>query len=581
MNMVTVTIDNKEISVPKGTTVLEAAKQIGVHIPTLCYLKDINEFGACRMCLVEVEGVNRLLTSCILEATDGMKIKTNNKRIRQARKDNLELILSNHDRQCLTCSRNTNCELQSLCDDLGIRDIEFEGENTKYEIDYSSPSIVRDNNKCILCGRCVAVCDKVQHVGILGFKDRGFKTHIGQPFDKKLSESPCIGCGQCINVCPVGALHEKEEIDNVWEAIADDTKHVVVQTAPAVRAALGEEFGLEMGTPCTGKMVAALKRLGFDKVFDTDFAADLTIMEEGTELLGRLKNNGVLPMITSCSPGWINYCEHFYPDFIPNLSTCKSPHQMMGAVLKSYYAEKQNIDPKEIYVVSVMPCTAKKGEAIRPELSHNGLQDVDSVITTRELAKMIKAARVDFMALEDEEFDPVLGESTGAAVIFGATGGVMEAALRTVAEVVTGETLEKLEFEAIRGLEGIKEASVTLGDLTVNVAVAHSTGQAAKLLDMVRSGEKSYHFIEVMGCPGGCVTGGGQPIVSPEVRNDVDVKTARAKALYTEDSNKAIRKSHENPMIKKIYEEYFEEPNSHRSHELLHTHYEEKEKYPL
>lgn len=581
MNMVSITIDNQVVSVPQGTTILEAAKQIGVYIPTLCYLKDVNEFGACRMCLVEVEGVNRLLTSCIVEATEGMKIRTNTKAIRQARKDNLELILSNHDRKCLTCTRNQNCELQTLCDDLGIRDIAFEGENTVHPVDYSSPSIVRDNNKCILCGRCVAVCDKVQHVGVLGFKERGFKTYVGQPFDKALSDSPCIGCGQCINVCPVGALHEKEEIDVVWEALSDSTKHVVVQTAPAVRAALGEEFGLEMGTPCTGKMVAALRRMGFDRVFDTDFAADLTIMEEGTELLGRIKNGGVLPMITSCSPGWINYCEHFYPEFIPNLSSCKSPHEMMGAVLKTYYAEKQNIDPRSIFVVSVMPCTAKKFEAKREELGHDGMQDVDAVITTRELAKMIKEARIDFTKLPDEDFDPVLGESTGAAVIFGATGGVMEAALRTVYEVVTGETLQNVEFEAVRGLEGIKEASVKLGDLDVNVAVAHSTGQAAKLLDMIKAGEKNYHFIEVMGCPGGCVTGGGQPIVNPEVRQDVDVKTTRAKALYTEDNNKTIRKSHENPMIKKIYEEYFEAPNSHKAHEFLHTHYAKKEKYPL
>lgn len=581
MNMVSITIDGQQIRVPEKTTVLEAAKQIGVYIPTLCYLKDVNEFGACRMCLVEVEGVNRLLTSCILEATEGMKIKTNTKAIREARKANLGLILSNHDRKCLTCTRNTSCELQALCDDLGIREIDFDGAKNTYDIDFSSPSIVRDNNKCILCGRCVAVCDKVQHVGILGFKERGFKTYVGQPFDKDLSESPCIACGQCINVCPVGALHEKEEIDVVWNALSDPGKHVVVQTAPAVRAALGEEFGLEMGTPCTGKMAAALRRMGFHRVFDTDFAADLTIMEEGTELLNRIQNQGVLPMITSCSPGWINYCEHFYPEFIPNLSSCKSPHEMMGAVLKSYYAEQQKIDPKDLFVVSVMPCTAKKFEAKREELSRNGLQDVDAVITTRELAKMIKEARIDFNKLPEEDFDPVLGESTGAAVIFGTTGGVMEAALRTVYEVLTGKTLQNVEFEAVRGLEGIKEATIKIDDLDVNVAVAHSTGQAAKLLDMIKAGEKSYHFIEIMGCPGGCVTGGGQPIVNPEVRQDVDVKMTRAKALYTEDSNKKIRKSHENPMIKKIYEEYFEAPNSHKAHEILHTHYQQKENYPL
>lgn len=579
--MVTLTIDNKEVSVPKGTTVLEAARQMGVHIPTLCYLKEINEVGACRMCLVEVEGVNnRLLASCVLEAADGMKVKTNTKKVRIARKNNLELILSNHDRSCLSCTRSGNCELQTLSEELNVREIKFDGEKIDHPIDYSSPSIVRDQNKCILCGRCISVCDKIQQVGVLGFKDRGFKTSVGQPFGKTLEESPCIRCGQCINVCPVGALHEKEEIEYVWDAI-DSDKHVIVQTAPSVRAALGEEFGLEMGTPVTGKMAAALRRLGFDGVFDTDFAADLTIMEEGHELLHRVQNGGVLPMITSCSPGWVNYCEEFYPEFIPNLSSCKSPQNMFGAIAKSYYAEQNAIDRNDIYVVSVMPCTAKKGEKLRDELKVDGIADVDAVLTTRELAKMIKAAGIDFNRLEDEDFDQIMGESTGAGVIFGVTGGVMEAALRTVSEVVLEKEMESVEYTAVRGIEGIKEAVVKLGDLDVKIAIAHSTGQASKLLDMIKSGEKEYHFIEIMGCSGGCVNGGGQPIVCPEIRMTKDIRVERAKALYSEDEGKVIRKSHLNPMIQKLYKEYLGEPNGHKAHHLLHTSYKKKDIYPL
>lgn len=580
--MITLTIDNKEVKVPEGTTVLNAAREAGVHIPTLCFLKDINEVGACRMCLVEVEGMaNRLLASCVLEAAEGMVVRTNSQKIRRARKSNLELILSNHDRSCLSCVRNKNCELQTLADELAIRDIPYEGERIVHPIDSSSPSIVRDQNKCILCGRCISVCDKIQKVGVLGFIERGFKTKVGQPFDKNLEESPCIRCGQCINVCPVGALHEKEEIDYVWEALEDKSKHVIVQTAPAVRAGLGEEFGLPMGTRVTGQMAAALKRLGFDKVFDTDFAADLTIMEEGHELLHRIQNNGVLPMITSCSPGWINYCEEFYPEFLPNLSSCKSPQQMFGAIAKSYYAEVNGLDPKDIYVVSVMPCTAKKGEKMRPELSVNGIQDVDAVLTTRELAKMIRQAGIHFNQLEDENFDQLLGESTGAGVIFGVTGGVMEAALRTVSEVVLEKTLEDIEYSQVRGIEGIKEASVKLGDIDVKIAVAHSTGQATRLLEMIKNGEKTYHFIEIMGCSGGCVNGGGQPIVDPVTKMTVDVRVERAKALYSEDEAKVLRKSHENPMIQKLYAEYLGKPNGHKAHELLHTSYKQKEIYPL
>ncbi|WP_427340917.1 NADH-dependent [FeFe] hydrogenase, group A6 [Caloranaerobacter sp. DY30410] len=581
MKKVTITIDNQVIQVPENYTVLEAARSIGIDIPTLCYLKEINEVAACRMCLVEVEGARNLQTSCVLSVREGMVVRTNTKRVREARKATLELLLSNHHRECLTCTRNGNCELQTLADELGIKDISFEGEKTVAPVDTSSPSIVRDPQKCILCGRCVSVCQDVQTVGVLDFTNRGFKTVVGPAFDKGIGNVPCINCGQCIAVCPVGALREKESIDYVWEAIDDPNKHVVVQTAPAVRAALGEEFGLPMGTRVTGKMVAALRRLGFDKVFDTDFGADLTIMEEGHELLHRLKNGGKLPMITSCSPGWVKFCEHYYPEFLDNLSTCKSPHEMLGAVIKSYYAEKNNIDPKDIVVVSIMPCTAKKFEAQREELAATGYQDVDYVLTTRELAKMIKEARIDFVNLPDEDFDEVLGESTGAGVIFGATGGVMEAALRTVAEVVTGQELENIDFEQVRGTEGIKEAEVKLGDLVVKVAVAHGTGNARKLLEQVKSGEKEYHFIEIMACPGGCVTGGGQPHVSAKDRMTKDIMKERAKALYDEDKAKKIRKSHENPMIKKIYEEFLGEPNSHKAHELLHTHYVARKNYPV
>ena len=577
--MIPLTIDGARVEVPAGTTVLEASRLAGVKIPTLCYLKDINQSGSCRMCVVDT-GARAFQAACVLPVTKDMVVKTNTPELREARKTILQLILSNHDKKCLTCVRSQNCELQKLCRDLGVENgDEYAGAMNQYDIDDVSPSIVRDNNKCVVCRRCVAACEKVQEVGVIGATNRGFKTAIASPWDMHLSEMACINCGQCITVCPVGALHEKDDTDQVWKYLADKTKHVVVQPAPAVRAALGEEFGLPMGTRVTGKMVAALRRLGFDKVFDTDFAADLTIMEEGTELVDRITNNGVLPMITSCSPGWIKFCEHYYPEFLPNLSTCKSPHEMEGAMVKSYYAEKAGIDPKDIIVVSVMPCTAKKYEAKRPELTNGGYPDVDVVITTRELARMIKEANINFNKLPDEDFDDLLGESSGASVIFGATGGVMEAALRTAYTLITGDELKDVNFTAVRGVDGIKEATVKIGDLDVSVAVASSTSMAKKLLESIKNGEKKYAFIEVMGCPGGCVNGGGQPIVDANTRAEVDIRTERAKALYNEDADKRIRKSHENPMIKKIYADYLEKPNSHKAHKLLHTHYTARPKY--
>ena len=574
MENITVKVNGVEVSVPKGATVLEAAHAAGFEIPTLCYMKEINEIGACRICVVEVnEGRGfRLVAGCVYPCTDNMEILTASPKVIESRKKTLELILSTHDRKCLSCVRSGNCELQKLCKDYGIEDAsKYDGANNVYDVDNSAAHMYRDNNKCILCRRCVAVCAKTQGIGVIGANERGFKTYIGSAFDMGLGETSCVSCGQCIAVCPVGAIAEKDYIKPVLEAIADPEKVVLVQTAPAVRAGLGECFGLPIGTNVEGKMVAALRRLGFDKVFDTDFAADLTIMEEANEFLDRVKNGGKLPLITSCSPGWVKYCEHYFPEMTENLSSCKSPQQMFGAVAKTYYAEKMGIDPKNIVMVSIMPCTAKKFEIGRDDQNAAGVPDVDYSLTTRELGRMIERAGINFLGLADEKFDDPLGISTGAAVIFGATGGVMEAALRTAVYTLTGEN--PIDFPEVRGTEGIKEATYNVAGMDVKVAVASGLANAKELLEKVQNGEADYHFIEIMGCPGGCVNGGGQPQVAMGIRNFVDIRAERAKVLYNLDAEMPVRQSHENPAIKAIYDEFLEKPGSHKAHELLHTTY--------
>jgi NADP-reducing hydrogenase subunit HndD len=574
METVNIKINGVDVAAPKGSTILEAARLAHIDIPTLCYLKEINEIGACRICVVEVKGARSLVASCVYPVNDGMEVWTNTPKVLNSRKKTLELILSDHDRKCLSCVRSGNCELQKLCKDLKVEDEGFyDGESNSYEIDYSAAHMYRDNNKCILCRRCSAVCEQTQAVGVIGPNERGFKTNIASPFDMGLGETSCVSCGQCIAVCPTGALSEKDSTDLVFSAIADPTKHVIVQTAPSVRAGLGEEFGFPIGTNAEGKMVSALRRLGFAKVFDTDFAADLTIMEEAHEFLDRVQNGGVLPLITSCSPGWVKYCEHYFPDMTENLSSCKSPQQMFGATAKTYYAEKMGIDPKDIYMVSIMPCTAKKFEVGREDQDAAGVPDVDVSLTVRELARMIERAGINFNSLPDEEFDSPLGMSTGAGVIFGATGGVMEAALRTAVETLTGEELKSLDFAEVRGVEGIKEATYNVAGMDVKVAVASGLKNAKELLTKVKNGEADYHFIEIMGCPGGCVNGGGMPQVPASVRNFNDIRKLRAKVLYDLDSNMPYRKSHENPAIKELYTTYFGKPGSHKAHEILHTSY--------
>lgn len=573
MEMVNIKINGMPLSVPAGSTILEAARYAGINIPTLCWMKDLNEIGACRICVVEVVRAKTLVTACVYPVNEGMEIYTNSPRVMKARKMTLELMLSTHDKKCLSCVRSENCELQKLCRDYGVEDVDaFEGENPQSPLDGTTLHMVRDNNKCILCRRCVAACED-QFVGVIGPNGRGFDTHIGCAFEKDLGDVACVSCGQCIVNCPTGALREKDQIDEVVAAIADPKKHVVVQTAPSVRAALGEEFGMPIGTNVEGKMVAALRRLGFDKVFDTDFGADMTIMEEAHEFIDRVQNGGVLPLITSCSPGWIKFCEFYYPELLPNLSSCKSPQQMQGALIKTWYAETHNIDPKDIVSVSVMPCTAKKFEISRDDENAAGVPDVDVVLTVRELARMIKRANIDLTMLPDEKFDPTMDVSTGAAVIFGATGGVMEAALRTAADTLTGKSLDSIDYEEVRGTDGIKEAVYNVAGMDVKVAVASGLSNANEILKKVKNGEADYHFIEIMCCPGGCVNGGGMPIQPSSVRNFVDIRKERAKVLYEEDKNLPLRKSHDNPVVKKCYAEYLGEPGSHKAHEILHTTY--------
>ena len=572
MEMINMKINGMPLSVPKNYTILEAAREIGIDIPTLCHMKGRNEIGACRICVCEVKGARSLVAACVAPVNEGMEVFTNSEKVLTSRKMTIEMLLSNHNRSCLSCNRSENCELQAMAKDFGVEDAgRFDGAKTEARIDDSNTSFIRDNSKCILCRRCVAAC--ASQTGVIGTNNRGFDTEIGCAFDNKLSDVACVSCGQCITVCPTGALQERDSVDDVFAAINDPEKTVIVQTAPATRVAISECFGNPIGTNAKGKMVSALHRLGFDKVFDTNFSADLTIMEEATEFLNRFQNGGTLPLITSCSPGWVKYCETFYPEFIPNLSSCKSPQQMFGAVTKTWYADKNGLDPKNIVSVSIMPCVAKKFEIDRDDESAAGVPDVDYVLTTRELGRMIKRARINFNALPDEDYDNPLGEGTGAGVIFAATGGVMEAALRTAVDVLTGKDNENYEFTEVRGIDGVKEATYDVNGTKINVAVASGLSNAKKVLEAVKNGEKNYHFIEIMCCPGGCVNGGGQPIHPNAVRETVDIPAVRASSIYEEDKNLPKRKSHDNEAVKAIYNEYFEKPGSEIAHKVLHTSY--------
>ncbi len=580
-NIITLTIDGQEVKVKEGTTILQAAKQAGIDIPTLCFLKDINEVGDCRMCIVEVEGRRGFATSCIQTVEEGMVVHTHTQNVLEARHVILDLIISNHAKDCLTCTRSGNCELQTLATKFNVLNIEFEGERTEHKVDDLSPSIVRDFNKCILCRRCVAACKNVQKIGAIDCINRGFESCISTVGDHSLNDVNCTFCGQCIEACPTGALHEKETINDVWVKLKDPETTVIVQTAPAVRVALGEEFGMPIGTNVVGKMVTALKRLGFNKVFDTNTGADLTIMEEANEFIERFTKNDNLPLITSCSPGWVKYIEMNYPELLSHLSSCKSPHQMFGAILKTYYAKREGLDPAKMYVVSVMPCIAKKFERQRPEMKEDDLYDVDNVITTRELARMIKQANIEFEKLEDSNFDSPMGEASGAGAIFGTTGGVMEAALRTAQDTLTGKDLAKIDFEQVRGGEGIKRATINIAGKEINVVAASGLANAKIILDEIKSGKANYQFVEIMACPGGCIMGGGQPIKSSKIRSEVDVRKLRADALYSIDERSIVRKSHENPVMKKLYKDFLEKPGSEIAEKLLHTTYTKREKYNI
>ena len=574
-------IDGIDAKAKKGTTILEAARQNGIDIPTLCFLKDINEVGDCRMCIVEVEGRKGFATSCIQKVEEGMVVKTHSPEVLEARKAILELILSNHHKDCLTCTRSGNCELQNLCIQFNIQKINYEGEMSEHKIDDKSPAIVRDFNKCILCRRCVATCKNVQEIGAIDCINRGFNSCISTTYDCSLNDVDCTFCGQCIESCPTGALKEKEYIDDVWKKLKDDESYVVVQTAPAVRVALGEEFGMPIGTNVKGKMVTALKYLGFNKVFDTNTGADLTIMEEANEFIERLTKGGTLPMITSCSPGWVRFAEKNYPDLLDHLSSCKSPHQMFGAIIKSYFAQKYNVEPSKIVTVSIMPCIAKKYEASREEMEVDTLRDVDYVLTTRELARMIRQANINFNSLEDGDFDIPMGDASGAGAIFGTTGGVMEAAIRTAVDTLEGKSLEKVEYEVVRGEKEIKEATLQIAGKEIKIAVASGLANARKIMEQIKQGKCEYQFVEIMACPGGCVMGGGQPIKNSRTRASVDVRKLRADALYDIDEKSVTRKSHENPVMKELYKEFLQKPGSEIAHKYLHTHYTKKEKYNI
>ena len=577
---VTLTIDGKKITVPSGTTVLEAARKLDIDIPTLCFLKEINEVGNCRMCLVEIEGVRGYKASCVYPVEEGMVVRTNTKDLLDTKRTILELLLSSHEKKCLTCIRNTNCRLQDLAKRFGIEDLDYEGAMPESDFDDSSACIVRNTAKCILCRRCINICSKVQGVAAIDNVNRGFNSKVGVALDMKMKDSTCVGCGQCVIHCPVGALTEKSNVRELNKALADPKKVVIIQTAPATRATIGEEFGMPIGSLVTGKLVSGLKRLGFDKVFDTDLGADITIMEEATEFIERLKNNRNLPMITSCSSGWITYAEKFYPELLNHLSTTKSPMEIMGTIIKTYYAQKENIDPKDIYSVALMPCSAKKAEILRDELKlKDGLMAVDNVITVREMARLMKESNIDLSILDEEEYDNPLGEATGAGHIFGTTGGVMEAALRSVSYLLDKTEIENVEFKSIRGFKGIKEAKIEINGKIHNIAVAQGLANVSKLMDEIKQGKSKYSFIEVMTCPGGCINGGGQPLVSDYVASKIDYKKLRAKALYKADKKAKYRKSHENPEVKRLYDEFLENPNGKKAHELLHTSYNKQDVY--